>query len=687
MKTSLRMSAILGLMILTGIPSALGMDDGGGRSVFARGAGERALSLGGAYVAMDGDPAMMVWNPAGLATVDRTSFYASSSNLIGLGFSERMGAIALPNWRLGVFGLAFRRFAVDGIEQRDDRATLGDQDLSDAENEIMIGFGRTLGGAWRLGLAAKYQQQTLAGFSDGALGLDMGVSVQPLRAMGLESPLARGLSLGMSIRNFMEPSLRLRDESVPDPTGVRLGAALATGLGRNLDLLLVADTDKTRDMDNQFHAGAELTLLRTLSLRCGSNDGMLTAGAGLKIRDLAFDYAFEDNIIAGVHRFGLRLAFGETSARKRRKALAAREKAFQSRLAAMFARQEESRIGELHTRILNALDQGDYLAARDLISTLRVLDPSRGDLDRLEARAYLMQARDKRDQGDFTSSVLAYQTSLNLDPGQTAARTELQAVRERNDQEVARSREMRQLLDQALESFAAGDLIQARDGFQAIINLDPNDHDARTFLETVRKSMVIKCENLADQAVARAQAGDFAAAGQALDEARRLIPDNAHLHDQARIVEKLQQQARAASAPAHSAVSAADGKETATVESGRQAPRKPRYADLPFKRQAEIGRLYREGVRALNENRREDAIRYWELVSSSAPDYQQVAENLKQEYLVQGMEAFAAGHLDQAISIWEKALEVVPGDERAQGYLARAYDHRARIKQLKAVGK
>ena len=116
---------------------ARALDDGGGRSVFARGAGERALALGGTYVAIADDPTAMIWNPAGLGTLDRTAFYASSTNLIGLGFNERLGAVALPNWKLGTIGLSFRHFGVDGIEQRDDRGTLGDPDLSDSENEII----------------------------------------------------------------------------------------------------------------------------------------------------------------------------------------------------------------------------------------------------------------------------------------------------------------------------------------------------------------------------------------------------------------------------------------------------------------------------------------------------------------------------------------------------------------------
>jgi len=666
-------------LLLLGSTGARALDDGGGRSVFARGAGERALALGGTYVAVADDPTAVIWNPAGLATLDRTAFYASSTNLIGLGFSERLGVAALPSWKLGTIGLSFRHFGVDGIEQRDDRGTLGDPDLSDSENEIMLGYGRSFGTAWQLGIAAKYQQQDFAGYNDGALGLDAGLLFQPLRAMGLTSALARNLNLGLAVRNVLEPTMRLDSDSVADPTGVRCGTALTTVLGKNASLLLTADLDKTSGMDNRLHAGAELTLLNTLALRCGTGDGMFTAGAGLRYDGLKFDYAYEDNILGDVHRFGLGMAFGRTTTEKRQEELQTREAAFQKRLAAMFEQQNNSRNTALLDQLRQALSRGAYLNAQDRISTLRVLDPGQPDLDELEAQAFLLQARHQRNKGDLTGAVVAYQHSLGLDPELETAQAELQAVRDMSDRQAARSEELRRLLDEALAHYATGDFLAARKGFRDILELEPQDADARSFLASTQRSIDLQCETLADRALASAQAGNFRAARTDLDQARKLVADNPHLIETAHNIELLRNRSEAdrgtAGSPDH----------RTTTQSPSPTPALPMsYADLPVKRQAEIGRLYRAGVNAMEEERRDDAVRYWELVWSSAADYQQVAENLKQEYLVQGMEAFAAGQLDLAITTWEKALNVAPEDARTKGYLARAYDHRSRIKRLKA---
>ncbi len=198
MRRTLKKASLLASLILVLLAAPVqAVDDGGGRSVFARGAGERALAIGGAYGAVADDAAAMIWNPAGLARLDRKNLYASNSTLIGMGFNEQLGLFALPSWKIGTLGFGFRRFGVDGIQGIDGRGTLYDDNLKDNEIEILLGYGRKLG-AWDVGAVFKYQQQNLAGYSDGAPGLDLGVMVKPLQAAGGQSavqPVGRGIQV------------------------------------------------------------------------------------------------------------------------------------------------------------------------------------------------------------------------------------------------------------------------------------------------------------------------------------------------------------------------------------------------------------------------------------------------------------------------------------------------------------
>jgi tetratricopeptide (TPR) repeat protein len=101
----------------------------------------------------------------------------------------------------------------------------------------------------------------------------------------------------------------------------------------------------------------------------------------------------------------------------------------------------------------------------------------------------------------------------------------------------------------------------------------------------------------------------------------------------------------------------------------------------------EIAGLYRRGIEASQSERYEDAIRYFELVHSAAPRHAQVQENLVREYLTLGMERFAGGDLDDAINIWQRALEVDPNDSKARGYLERALRHRDRSQEILGSGR
>ena len=96
----------------------------------------------------------------------------------------------------------------------------------------------------------------------------------------------------------------------------------------------------------------------------------------------------------------------------------------------------------------------------------------------------------------------------------------------------------------------------------------------------------------------------------------------------------------------------------------------------------EVEDLYRRGIAAMKAERNEDAVRYWELVYSIDPDYEQVKEYLKREYLLGGMDSFAAGELEAAVAYWEKALRLDPTDEKTMGYLTRAREQLSRTREI-----
>ena len=679
------------LAVLVGVAGVPGhawcLDDGGGRSVFAYGAGNRALALGGAYVAVADDASAVLWNPGGLGWVIRKQFQATHTNLIGLGFNEQYASFVLPSWRWGAASLTFRHFGVDGIEQRDERNILLNDDLSDSETEIVMGYGRGIGKAWSLGVALKLQRQSLAGFSDSGAGLDLGVLVRPLQAAGGESDFAESLTLGLALRNAIEPSIRLDQESVSDPAGIRLGFAYMHRLGQKVSVLLASDLEKTQDMDSRLHAGLELDFMSTLAMRMGVNHGTLAAGTGIRWRDLTVDYMFEDNALESVHRIGLVLTFGPTTEESRLAHLVAEEEDLQSRLNQAFEQRNRSRIDHLLAQARQSIESGRYTEALEILTMVDVLAPGEPGVRGLQALAFRSRGLELEATGDYVGAIVALGRARSLQPADGEAAAALERVRAASDRQAARSAEIRQMLDDALGAFAAGDLLAARTAFAAVLAVEPGDQEAGFMLQLTEEAIRTRAESLVQQARLLAQAGQLEEAEAALQQARELDPEVRGMSSVVDLLAKIrleeteaarrqERAARAVAARAADQGSTGSGSGSVPVAAPQTRPA------LTEAQKRDMADLYRRGITAIEEGRNDDAVRYWELVWSADPNYQQVAEYLKREYLARGMEAFAAGRLHDAVGDWEKALEVDPTDERAIGYLERAREQMSRIQEI-----
>jgi tetratricopeptide (TPR) repeat protein len=658
---------VSGVVLLPHMAGAL--DDGGGRSVFAYGAGNRALALGGAYVAVADDASAAVWNPGGLGWVERREFQASHTNLIGLGFSEQYASFVLPSWRWGVAALTFRRFGVDGIEQRDGRNVLLDDDLSDQETELVLAYGRKLGEAWSVGGAVKMQRQSLAGYAGAGYGLDLGLLCQPLKAFGGTGEGAESLTLGLAVRNAVEPGIRLDEESVPDPIALRAGLAYGHPLGGGA-VLAALDLEKTTDMNARLHAGLELRFLSYLALRGGSNDGMLAAGSGIRWRDVTLDYMYEDNPLGAVHRFGVAFAFGPTTAESRTADLAAEEAAIQDRLQHVFEARSRERVENLFADAAAARRAGRWDEALEMLGTVKVLDPTFEGIAPLEATCLRQKGLELSEQGDFSGAEVALGRALTLAPDDSLASRGLARVRAESDRRAARSAELRDLFDKALDAFATDDLLTARAGFSRVLEKDPQDPEAAAMLQRTEEAIRHRALNFVEQARILMQAGQLAAADSILTRARVLDGATPGLTEAANLLA--------------SARRAAERKPTPSATSVQQAaaPATPMRPVLSPEKQREIEDLYRRGLAAREKGQVDEALRYWEFVWSADPEYQNVAAYLKREYLTRGMESFASGQLQAAMADWEKALRIDPEDQRTIGYLERAREQQAKIQKI-----
>jgi tetratricopeptide (TPR) repeat protein len=656
----MRASLLLGALLVA--HPAWAQEDGGTRSVFAFGAGNRALALGGAFTALADDPSAPLWNPGGLGFVPRRQLAATGASLYGLDVQEAFAGIVLPDWRYGTLALTFRHLGVGGIEGRDNRNSITDPTLSDQQMELTFSYGRPLGRVVSVGGTIKLEQQSLAGYSDAAFGLDVGALAYPGLLIAPETPWSQRVALGGSLRNLFNSSMRLNQDDVTDPASLRLGASYRHPFAGGRSAVFDIDLESGTSIPTSVHAGLEVRLHPLLALRSGIKDGGYTAGAGINWKDFGFDYAFEDNNLGSVHRFGVSFGFGRTVEESRLASLRSDEERLAARLEKAFAEREAARVTELLAEAETARQSAQYDEALDVLAAAATLVP-----DDPKVRATRMQClREKAGSlevaGQFGEAALVYGRLQDLAPEDSVARDNATRCREESARRAARSEAVQRVFASSLDAFSSGDLLAARDGFQKILQIQPNDQEASAILALTEETIENRVKDLLDKTGELVQGGLLADAEATLTEARRY--GNTAAVRRAELTlggAKRSQQSK-----------------TTTVSKPAQPSLHARTPEAKH----ELEDLYKKGMASMENGHADDALRYWELAASIDPNYQQLRDYLKREYLMRGLDAFAAGRLDEAVGLWEKALRVDPTDERAKGYLARARQQQSRAREI-----
>ncbi len=668
--TSIIMAA--GLLLAAPLPGRAA-ENAGTRSIFSVGAGNRALGLGGAYTALSDDASAALWNPGGLGFIDRKELQATHSGLLGFGMSEQFAGFVLPDWRWGTFSLTFRRFGVDGIEERDSRNAVTDTGLGDEETEVALSYGRTMGESWSLGGALKLQRQSLAGFSAGGVGADVGILVLPATALDTGPDWLRRARLGLSVRNIVEPSLKLDQESVTDPMTVRLGLSVDRGLGFGRNLIAAVDLEKAARMDPRIHAGVEFRPHTNLALRTGVAGAALTAGTGLVWNNMALDYTYESGEIGGSHRFGLSMLFGSTTVESRAAAHRAQEEELQARLDSEFERKQQERYASLMADAEASRVDGRFEEALDRLAVAATFATDMAPIEKLESRVWSERALRHEASHELTEATLAYRRALDLSPGNEHLAAAYQRCLDESDRRSARSEEIRRRMTAGLDLFTRGDLVEARELFEAILAEEPGDADANDMLRRTRDAIERQADARVTNAARYTEGGLLDEAARALTDARRLNPGANGLGAAEAALARARRVEAAEKTPAPVTPRA-----TAAA-----APAASVKRELSGAERREIEDLYRKGQDALAAGRSEEALRYLDLVFSKDPEFEQVRDHLKREYLMKGMDAFAAGKLTEAIGAWQKALKADPNDKKAQAYLVRAQQQLSRTQEIR----
>jgi hypothetical protein len=254
--------------------------------------GPRPLALGGAFTAIADGVDALYWNPAGLGRLRVSSVRVTTSDLHGLGIRDNVVTLVSPTGMR--FGL--------GIEWYN--SGFNDGTIDDSINRLNFGVGWHPLSQLSVGTSIKYRQYSQAheGVDQGrgsGVGFDLGVLFQPLRQLSVG---AMWRDIGGSTLDFEDG-----DQSRPFDSMFVIGFA-----GRPHRSVLL-----TSDLGRDFHVGAEVLVVKYLSLRAGwSKDlegldsGRFAAGFAARWGPAQVEYAYQDHsMLDGTHTFGATFDF------------------------------------------------------------------------------------------------------------------------------------------------------------------------------------------------------------------------------------------------------------------------------------------------------------------------------------------------------------------------------------------
>jgi tetratricopeptide (TPR) repeat protein len=325
-----RARAVLALFLalaLVPLPARAAYDDVG--------VSARITGMGMAYTAVADDSYSIYYNPAGLATLDRSEFSTSYSRLLtGLSDGSNIQnsflgyAHPLNEGRNGTVGAALNYFTLDSLYR---------------ESSLFASYGRAITREDRpdqifLGISAKYLNRTLGGTSAASNSItNTGVvtnTADPVLQSTSKTNYDADLgalwrvkprwTLGLQIQHVLQPNIAF-SPGQSDPLGrnIKLGGAYRTPfstLSTDVDFMTAPDGSLDKNLNVGVEKWLPTLLYGSFAIRGGMGLGsrdyrQLSLGVSYKIHRMQVDYGFAIPVggltqTSGTQRMGLTWRFG-----------------------------------------------------------------------------------------------------------------------------------------------------------------------------------------------------------------------------------------------------------------------------------------------------------------------------------------------------------------------------------------
>lgn len=290
----------------------------------ALGGGARALGMGGAFISIANDASTVFWNPAGISGFKERQALFMHSERFGDMVNYNFASYVMPfnafssEEHEGALGFALIHLGVDdiiitsGLEWEELNGITGFQpeegdrliyDVNNLPKEshndfallssyaLKTSYGR-VGGTLKI-----LYTNSIAGYSSYGVGLDFGYlkeNILPHLNVGVKLQDATGtyLSWSSGTNEFIAPALKIGTSYAYSSKPLNGTILLAVGSDFYFENRQSASQFWIEQVSADLHIGGEMQFQDRVMIRGGLDAGNPTAGAGIRIGMLGFDYAY-----------------------------------------------------------------------------------------------------------------------------------------------------------------------------------------------------------------------------------------------------------------------------------------------------------------------------------------------------------------------------------------------------------
>jgi tetratricopeptide (TPR) repeat protein len=658
------------LILVLGLVDAAAAGDGGLESPFSMGAGARDLALGGASFAQSDPFTSPFWNPSVLARADRLAVGAFHSSLFESDASYQYLGVAVPTMDMGGFGFGLFRLGIGGIEKRDN-SNLLQGEIDDNRLGLCFGYGRSVS-IYDVGVALTLEHHSIDTYkATSSPGLNISIS----RCFKPAVRWLSGIRAAATGRNLMRPRMKLAGDDIRYPSAFDAGLSLIIVPRRDWDhsLTLSSSMSKVDLIDLETAVGLEYTIDERVHLRAGMRDARFSFGAGISYRSIAFDYAMVDRGLGSLHMFNVSAGIGMPFSERRTNRERERDARFNDLINRRLADQSRVMVSALVSEGEQSIEAGDL--ARASIALDRALFIAAGSS--MDTTSIYTLARDVKNHLERLQIEQAFEAHMD------SARTKLDGedfLGARYFAELALSgvpgsREARQLLERAEAAMQESDTLQRMvenrlllaDSLISYGRYDEALVIARTLKQAAgadsRTGLTVKKAEFGywqDVAEAAFARADYQTAVSSVDSALARFPEHPRsLSLRGQIDRRLRK-----------------------VEAAHVATREEPAEPLSEELLREVEQTYESGQRLFEQGHLEKAVSRWERVERLAPNYKSVREYLVNAYKFFGVELYTQNELEQAVEIWKKASALAPDNNEIVNYIQRTENEIAKLQEL-----